>query len=89
MSEELEALWLSPSSYDQCIYWLDKKIKDTLRSMGYELEVARKLMEEGRMSICSQRISLLDIDISVLLDDHELFQINVSGQHIEEPVHNK
>lgn len=89
LSEELEALSLRPSSYDQCIYFLDKKIKDTLRSMGYEPEVARKLMEEGRMSICSQRISPLDVDISVLLDNHELFRINVSGQHIEEPVHNK
>ena len=89
LSEGLEALWLRPSSYDQCIYCLDKKIKDTLRSMGYEPEVVRKLMEEGRMNICSQRIGLLDVDISVLLDNHELFRINVSGQHIEEPVHNK
>nr|DAR59327.1 MAG TPA: hypothetical protein [Caudoviricetes sp.] len=89
LSEELEALWISPSSYDQCIYWLDKKIKDTLRSMGYEPEVARKLMEEGRMNICSQRIGLLDVDISVLLDNHELFRINFRGQHIEETVHKK
>jgi hypothetical protein len=89
LSEELEALWGSPSSYDQCIYWLDEKIKDTLRSMGYEPEVARKLMEEGRMNICSQRIGLLDVDISVLLDNHELFRINFRGQHIEETVNNK
>lgn len=89
MSDELEALWLRPSIYDQCIYCLDKKIKDTLRSMGYEPEVTRKLMEEGRMDICSQRIGLFDVDISVLLDNHELFRINVSGQHIEETVHNK
>lgn len=89
LSEEAEALRLSPSTYDQYLYGLDKKIKDILRSRGYEPEVARKLMEEGRMNICSQRIGLLDVDISVLLDNHELFRINVRGQHIEEPVHNK
>ena len=89
LSEEAEALRLSPSTYDQYLYGLDKKIKDILRSRGYEPEVARKLMEEGRMNICSQRIGLLDVDISVLLDNHELFRINVRGQHIEEPVHKK
>lgn len=89
LSDELEALRFSPSIYDQYLYDIDKKIKDILRSMGYEPEVARKLMEEGRMSICSQRIGLLDVDISVLLDDHELFRINVRDLHIEEPVHNK
>lgn len=89
LSEEAEALRFSPSIYDQYLYGIDKKIKDILRRMGYEPEVARKLMEEGRMSICSQRIGLLDVDISVLLDNHELFRINARGQHIEEPVHNK
>ena len=71
--------YLLPYLSEQYADAMDKEIENTLNDMGYSLDDVKRLMDEQRMTIyIGTSLDPLAGIISVVLDDHELFHIDVS-----------
>ena len=78
--------WLCPYLSYQYYHAVVEEIEKVLKEKGYDPDAARKLMDEGRMTIYTVTDhSLLNQTVSAEIDGNEIFTMAVSFSESDGP----